>query len=122
MAYEAHEWETGEVITADRLNHIEEGIESESEKFIVTFSSNNNNELSADKTLQEIYDAWNGGKRVFGAKYTGIGFAYFPLTEASFAAVTFTYIYGHATNNIVMETFTLSFNTSNVLYKRYELA
>lgn len=25
MAYEKHEWQTGEVITADKLNHIEEG-------------------------------------------------------------------------------------------------
>lgn len=26
MAYEKHTWETGEVITAEKLNHIEEGI------------------------------------------------------------------------------------------------
>ena len=26
MSYEKHTWETGEVITADKLNHMEEGI------------------------------------------------------------------------------------------------
>ena len=28
MAYEKHNWQTGEVITADKLNHIEDGISS----------------------------------------------------------------------------------------------
>lgn len=27
MAYEKHTWTTGETITAEKLNHIEEGIE-----------------------------------------------------------------------------------------------
>lgn len=26
MAYKKHTWETGEVITAEKLNHIEEGV------------------------------------------------------------------------------------------------
>ena len=26
MAYEPHDWQTGETITADKLNHIENGI------------------------------------------------------------------------------------------------
>ncbi len=104
---------TNRAVLESMLDSMGEG----SEKFIVTFSLNDN-EWSADKTLQEVFDAWNSGKKVFGAKYTGMGYTYFPLTEASAPAVTFTYIYGHASNAITIETFTLVFTTSGVVYHK----
>lgn len=39
MAYEKHEWQTGEVITAENLNHVEEGIKGLSDKLFETIPS-----------------------------------------------------------------------------------
>lgn len=62
MSYTEHTWTTGETITADKMNNIEEGIveasQSGSSALICTSSySEVVGNYILDKTVQEIYDA-----------------------------------------------------------------
>lgn len=64
MAYEKHNWETGEIITAERLNHIEDGI-ADSPVFIINLSyASDEVNLVADKTVGEIVQAIIDGKLI----------------------------------------------------------
>lgn len=67
-SYVKHIWECGEEITADLLNHIENGIESageggssDSEVFYVDITPTTGG-YQANKTATEIYQAYNEGK------------------------------------------------------------
>ena len=68
MAYEKHTWETGEVITAEKLNNLEDGCGNSGGTLIVTFtpSSENPREGTSDKSVDEIVEALNAGKVVLG--------------------------------------------------------
>lgn len=59
MAYEEHTWETGEIITAEKLNHMESGIGS----FYVTFTVTEEGDLLS-ATYNDILNALNAGKTV----------------------------------------------------------
>lgn len=63
MSYEKQTWTTGEVITAEKLNHMEDGIVN-NDTVIVTITSTQG-VISADKTYEEILDAINNGKYVY---------------------------------------------------------
>ena len=58
MVYQKQNWITGQTITKEKLNHIEEGIYNTDNWLIVQriFNSENNN-VELDKTVQEINDA-----------------------------------------------------------------
>ena len=78
MAYTPTEWKNGDVITAEKLNKIEDGItdaSSGSEVFIITFTNNSsdvyNPTFVTDKTFDEVADAYNSGK-IIRAKITGL--------------------------------------------------
>ena len=62
MAYERQTWECGETITAEKLNHMEEGISSASGGGTPLIVNDVNETL--DKTWQEIHDAFVGGQIV----------------------------------------------------------
>lgn len=66
MSYEKQTWEDGQVITADKLNHMEDGIaNSESSDFVITFSGTSSDaNAAADKTWSETAEAYNLGKRI----------------------------------------------------------
>ncbi len=68
MSYEKHTWETGEVITAEKLNYMENGIENANqiEFFIVHFTDGDNNTKVSDKTAEEIGVAIANGKIPLG--------------------------------------------------------
>lgn len=68
MAYEKHTWQTGEVITAEKLNNLEDGCGKSGGTFIVTFTpgSENPREGTSDKSVDEIIEALNAGKAVLG--------------------------------------------------------
>ena len=68
MSYEPKEWVCGDTITADDLNHIENGVESANkvEFFIVHFTDGDNNTKVSDKTAEEIGEAIDNGKVPFG--------------------------------------------------------
>lgn len=72
MAYEKHTWQTGETITAEKLNNLEEGIEEAKNKsFLVTFNhiGGSLSSIEADKTYEEIVEAFNKGMDVSGYSY-----------------------------------------------------
>lgn len=61
MAYTKQTWANGDVITADKLNHMEDGIESvESAMFLITLEQSGDN-YTIDKTMAEIMSAYNSG-------------------------------------------------------------
>ena len=73
MSYEKHTWETGETITAEKLNNLEDGVASGGEgsnnffvKFTITYDQSGNPIVTSDKTLKEIVDAHKDGKNVCG--------------------------------------------------------
>lgn len=73
MGYTPTEWKTGDVVTSEKLNNIESGIE-DAETFFVTFtpkegSSEESIEVECDKTSSEIWDAFSSGKQVIGLSY-----------------------------------------------------
>ena len=63
MSYTKQTWATGDVITTDKMNHMEDGIasnESSSNTLVVTVIDDSEQERSVlDKTWQEIYDAFS---------------------------------------------------------------
>ena len=68
MAYEKQTWTTGDTITANKLNYMEDGIASgnEVEFFIVHFSYVDNDSIVSDKTAEEIGVAIADGKVSLG--------------------------------------------------------
>lgn len=61
MAYEKQTWVTGEVITKEKLNHMEDGIADSGGSFVI----GTNQETGAlDKTWKEIHDALISGQYV----------------------------------------------------------
>lgn len=82
MSYEKHTWETGETITAEKLNNIENGIENNNFE-IVVFSQDreNANTWTADKTLEELQTAYEAGRHIVAAlrSNNGSGSTLFPV-------------------------------------------
>lgn len=67
MAYEKQTWVTGEVITKEKLNHMEDGIaNSGGGMFIVNVDEDN----KLDKTWNEIMNAFKNGLVPAIAKYS----------------------------------------------------
>lgn len=66
MAYVKNTWATGDVISAEKLNNIENGVESAeqggSNLFAITVSGDGAFDHTLNKTWQEIYDAFLAGK------------------------------------------------------------
>ena len=66
MSYDKNTWQTGDVITANKLNHIEDGIAGAggggASNLYITLSSIDG---SMDKTWQEIWDTMTGGGLCF---------------------------------------------------------
>ena len=62
MAYEKQTWQTGDVVTAEKLNHLEGGVAAAGSMLIVheTYDENTST-YTLDKTWQEIYDALISG-------------------------------------------------------------
>lgn len=66
MSYEKQTWQSGDTITANKLNHMESGIEnsggsSDDNLFVITISVEDT-VASSDKTWREITEAFNAGK------------------------------------------------------------
>ena len=65
MAYELQKWNAGDVITAEKLNHIEDGIvNSEVLEIEVKRNEDKTEELEVQATWREIYDAMNNDRIV----------------------------------------------------------
>lgn len=64
MAYEKNTWETGDIVTSAKLNHMEDGIAGAGGTLVIGgFSYNNYGNIlgTSDKTWQEIDDALAAG-------------------------------------------------------------
>lgn len=61
MAYTPTNWKTGETITADRLNHAEQGIADAFSPYVVTFKTTDGQTATCDRTYQQIADARENG-------------------------------------------------------------
>ena len=57
MSYTPTEWNTGDIVSSQRLNKLEEGVKDAYEVMVI-----NDNDETLDKTWQEIYDAMAQGK------------------------------------------------------------
>lgn len=73
MAYEPKTWECGETITAEALNHIEQGIANSgggtSEPLIIRYTGESRVDgdytyYATDKTFAEVKEAFNSGRTV----------------------------------------------------------
>lgn len=73
MAYEPTSWSTGDIVTAEKLNKLENGIASSGgEIFIVnTLLDEETGGMILDKTWQEIKDAFDSGKLILGVAAYG---------------------------------------------------
>ncbi len=68
MAYEKQTWVNGDVITAERLNHIEDGITDACSVFVADVKAVQGNDswtCETDTTYEDIENAYNRGKVVF---------------------------------------------------------
>jgi len=69
MAYNKTNWKTGDVISAEKLNNIEDGIAGASGMLVVNSTTDENTLItSLDKTWQEIYDAMLTGGAIVNEK------------------------------------------------------
>ena len=71
MSYTKQTWNTGDVITAQKLNHMEDGIESVGGLFVVHITQNDGGEYVADKTYAEIEAVYDSANDVIMAVYDG---------------------------------------------------
>ena len=72
MSYTPTEWSCGDVVTAEALNKLEQGIAQADggyEEFPVVFT--HGSPVTADKTLDEITVAYQQGKKIVGYSYYG---------------------------------------------------
>lgn len=57
MAYTKNTWQTGDIVSSQKLNHMEDGIADAGGVMVI-----NDVNGTLDKTWQEIYDAMSAGK------------------------------------------------------------
>lgn len=98
MSYEKQTWANGDVITADKLNHMEDGIaggSSDDNLFVVTISEEGT-VASSDKTWREITTAFNEGKKCIyvwdqEGSYSEEGVEYTTITRRSGSIINTNY-------------------------------
>lgn len=62
MSYNKQTWQTGDIITADKLNHMEDGIASGGVFLVTATDSGEQNIFTIDKSYSEIIAALNNGQ------------------------------------------------------------
>ena len=115
MSYTPTNWQTGDTVTAERLNKMESGIQTAVDPFIVTLTPTAQDYSGImDKTLSEIQTAYNVGKNiVFRVLTSQTTYVNVPCTFAS--NLGFTYMDFGATiilpsNNIMIAAETTASN------------
>lgn len=66
MAYTPTTWATGDTITAEKLNKMEDGIAT-AELFAINVDYDENNQYIMDKTIDEILNALDNGQYVYAS-------------------------------------------------------
>lgn len=83
MAYQKNDWKTGDVITAEKLNNIEDGVKNAFSPYVVNFTFHDDGDhvfVTCDKTYQEIEDARSRNVCIAIVDYIG-AFEFFPVLE-----------------------------------------
>jgi hypothetical protein len=70
MSYTPTEWKTGDIVSSQRLNKLEEGVKDAYEVMVI-----NNTGGVLDKTWQEIHDAMDQGKMCIVRTDTSVPFS-----------------------------------------------
>ena len=107
MSYTPTNWQTGDTITAEKLNNMESGIENANEPFVITLTPTAEDfSGTMDKTPQEIYNAYKANRQIrakilgiYGAEYTDL-WAFmtsavlhdYPTPEQSSVSVNFEFV------------------------------
>lgn len=66
MSYTPTTWQTGDTITAEKLNNMESGIENVNEPFVITCTPTAQDFSGVmDKTVAEINEAYEAGRKIF---------------------------------------------------------
>ena len=113
MAYEKHTWENGELITAEKLNHMEDGIESSGggggnyldDVMWVNITTQDGKTYSADKTWNELYEHLMTNGKPVGARS---GWRVISINPTmSFTSISFTST-RYDNQRIFFETYTIN--------------
>ena len=73
MSYTPTEWKTGDVITADKLNNMEDGIVNAGQNVMVAKFTESENVWSCDKTNEQMIECLDNGGCVIGF-FSNMGF------------------------------------------------
>lgn len=111
MAYEKHTWQTGETITAEKLNNLEDGA-SRKENLFVNFTKVSGHNYTSDKTFQEISEAYRNGVNIYACadQYYPCHLVRIGTTYAIFSSI-FVYSVGDDGERIQISQYTI--NSSN---------
>lgn len=118
MSYTPTEWKTGDVITAEKLNNMEDGIENAPGVAVFEFEviTDNDNQLVTDVTVQDVIDAYSAGKACIAR--IGTRGATQPAETASKSDLVFTcgaaYGIAQADKSIISETVIPSTSTEAI--------
>ena len=118
MSYTPTDWKTGDVITADKLNNIEQGIVNAGNVEVFEFEviTDNDNQVVTDVTVQDVIDAYSAGKACIAR--IGTRGAAQPAETASKSDLVFTcgvaYGIAQADKSIILETVIPSTSTEAI--------
>lgn len=77
MSYTPTNWQTGDTVTAEKLNNMESGIAAAVNPFVVTLTPTAQDFSGVmDKTVGEIFEAYQNGKRLLFSLVAGVGTHY----------------------------------------------
>ena len=65
MSYEKTNWTSGDVITAEKLNHMEDGIGLAGGSALIVTGTDDGTQITLNKTFGEIKTAYNAGTPIF---------------------------------------------------------
>ena len=72
MSYTPNTWQTGDTVTAEKLNHMETGIDNVANPFIVTLTPTAQDYSGVtDRSNREVYDAYVAGRQIVAALNLG---------------------------------------------------
>lgn len=112
MSYTPTNWQTGDTITAEKLNKMESGIENANEPFIITFTPTSlDYSGTMDKTVAEINAAYEAGRKiVYKVMMSETQFIYADVTmvyvNVGFTYPSFNAFIIDAVNNLLIEAIT----------------
>ena len=114
MAYTPTTWETGDVITSQKLNKIENGVANTNPLIVTQTSMNNVTRL--DRTVQQIYDAIISGRPVYFKYSYGGEFSNFS-GQLHLAPITTVYHYAYTDQiRIIINKNSYTYNLSDKYY------